>query len=248
LSGHSKWHNIRLKKGKQDAIRARAFTRASKEIIIAVKAGGPDPNTNLALKNAIERAKEVNMPNDNIKRVIEKASGGGEGTQLEEIIYEGYAPGGVALMVKVATDNRNRSSAEIRSLLIKYGGSLGETGCVMWNFEKKALFQIPKESISEEQLLEIALEAGADDLKSGEEFYEITADPTSFARVKEGLAAKNIQIESAEITYIPQNTVSPSPSEAGKIIKLMEQLEELEDVQGVYANFDIPDEVLEKIA
>ena len=248
MSGHSKWNNIKGRKSKQDAIRGRFFTRVSKEIILAVKEGGPDPEANLALKNAINRAKAVNMPNDNIRKVIEKYSGG-EGENFEEIYYEGYGPGGVAVLVKAATDNRNRTSASLRHLFSKYGGNMGETGCVSWMFENKGVITLPESSISEDELLETVLDAGGEDLNASDGIYEIYTDPLSLHLVKEVLDDKGIKTDTANIIMVPKNTVELNDeARATKVLKLMEALEEDDDVQDVFSNFDIPSEMMEKIA
>jgi len=247
MSGHSKWHNIKVRKEKQDGTKAKFFTRVSREIILAVKHGGPDPDNNLTLKNAIERAREVNMPNDNIKKVIEKAAGGGEGTQLEEIYYEGYGSGGVAVMVKAATDNRNRTSSAVRAVFTKYGGNLGEIGCVRWSFKHLGSILVPVSAVGEDRLMEIIMEAGAEDMQISDGFYEIQTAPEIFAQVRDAVVKARIPVDSSEITMIPQNTIRPTNDEAEKLLKMLRFLEELDDVQAVYANFDIPDDVLEKL-
>jgi YebC/PmpR family DNA-binding regulatory protein len=248
MSGHSKWHNIRERKGKMDAQKGATFTKVSKDIIMAVKQGGPDPEVNYSLKMAIQKAKGVNMPSDNIKRCIEKASGGGA-KDMEEIWYEGYGPAGVAVMVKATTDNRNRTTAEVRHNFAKYGGNLGESGCVSFMFDKKGVISVPKGKLTEDDLMEIALEAGADDLKASEDGFEIYTDPTALHSVSKALQAKKIQFNSASITMLPKNVVNISEESAARsVLKLVEMLEELEDVQEVYANFDIPDALIEKVA
>ena len=246
MSGHSKWHNIRIKKSKMDNLKGKLFTRVSKEILMAVKEGGPDPESNFRLKIAVQRARDANMPGDNIKRTIEKASGSGA-EEFEEILYEGYGPAGVAFMLDVATDNRNRTAAEVRRIFTKFGGSLGESGCVAWMFQKKGLLTIEGTSVSEDDLMTIALDAGADDMTPIDDGYEISADPSNFTSVRKAFEEKKIAYESAEITWIPANTVKVEGDDASRTLKLVEELEELEDVQQVYANFDIPDEIMEKI-
>ncbi len=238
MSGHSKWHNIRDKKSRVDNARGKVFTKVSKEIHMAVKEGGTDPDTNFRLKVAIGRAKEVNMPADNIKRTIEKASGAGS-ADYEELLYEGYGPSGVALIIEIATDNRNRTAAEVRNIFSKNGCSLGESGCVAWMFKKKALFIIPAEQANEEALMDIVLVAGADELDLYEDMFEVTCEPSSFSAVKEALDAAGIKTESAEISWIPENTVEITEEDAAKVMKLTDALEDLDDVEEVYSNYEI---------
>ena len=237
MSGHSKWHNIRDKKSKVDSARGQIFTRVSKEMHMAVKEGGGDPDTNFRLKIAIQRAKDVNMPADNIKRTIEKASGAGS-ADYEELLYEGYGPCGVALVIEVATDNRNRTAAEVRNVFGKSGCSLGESGCVSWMFKKKGLFLIPK-GPDEDTLMDLVLTAGADDMESDEEGIEVTCETSSFTEVKEAIDGTKIKCESAEITWIPENTVTISEEDSAKVIKLIDALDALDDVQNVFANFEV---------
>lgn len=246
MSGHSKWHNIKVKKSKMDSLKGKLFTRVSKEILMAVKEGGPDPESNFRLKVAVQRAREVNMPGDNIKRTIEKASGAGA-EAYEEIRYEGYGPGGVAVIIEVATDNRNRTAAEVRRIFTKFGNALGESGCVSWMFEKKGLILISDRSINEDELLALALDLGAEDMKTTEDGYEIYTDPATFAAVRNSLDEKKIPYDSAEISWIPSNTVKVEGDDAGKILRFIDEIEELEDVQQVYANFDISPELMEKL-
>jgi YebC/PmpR family DNA-binding regulatory protein len=246
MSGHSKWHNIKIKKSKMDNIRGAVFTKISKEIHMAVREGGPDPDNNYRLKMAVQKAKDNNMPSDNIKKTIEKAVGG-SAADFEEIIYEGYGPAGVAVMLQAATDNRNRTAAEVRRLFTRNGGSLGESGCVSWMFEKKGLIFVPENTIDEEALLSIVIDAGADDLNSVDEGFEITMEPTSMTEVRKALEEKKVAYESAEITWIPKNNVKVSDEDAGKVLKLVEELEEYDDIQQVYANFDISKEFMEKM-
>ncbi|WP_031516086.1 YebC/PmpR family DNA-binding transcriptional regulator [Desulfofalx alkaliphila] len=242
MAGHSKWSNIKRKKAKVDAQRGKIFTRLSKEIMLAAKLGGGDPAGNIRLKAAIEKAKEANIPNDNIQRAILKGTGQLSSSGMEEIIYEGYGPGGVAVMMNILTDNRNRTAGEIRHLFSKHGGNLGESGCVSWIFERKGLLVIEKESgVNEDELLLTALEAGAEDVKSEEDVYEIFTAPDDFATVLEQLEQQNIDIAEADITMVPQTTVKLEGEDAEKMIKLMELLEELDDVEDVYANFELED-------
>lgn len=246
MSGHSKWHNIRVKKSKMDALKGKLFTRLSREIMMAVKAGGPDPETNFTLRLAIARAREANMPLDSIRKTVERASGGGAAS-YEVISYEGYGPGGVAILVEVATDNRNRSASEIRNLFNKHGGSLGESGCVAWMFDKKGLVTLGPDVMHEDDLLAIALEAGAEDLKKTDDGFEIHCDPASLQDVKQVLEEAGVKYESAEITMVPKNIVEVGRAEAPAVLRLMEALEDHDDVQHAYANFDIPTEVLEQV-
>jgi YebC/PmpR family DNA-binding regulatory protein len=247
MSGHSKWHNIREKKGKVDAQRGKAFTKVSKEILIAAKNGGGDPNNNFALKNAILRAREVNMPMDNIKRVIDKATGGGDGNQFEEITYEGYGPHGVAMMAECTTDNRNRTAADMRHLFTKYGGNMGESGCVGWQFHKKGIIMVSKKAADEDKMMDVALGAGADDLKDSDDNWEVVTPPEAYFAVLEALENAKIKHESAELTMIPDTTVALEKDQARAVLKLMEMLEDHDDVQNVYANFDVSAEVMEEI-
>lgn len=247
MSGHSKWHNIKIRKSKVDSMKAKLFTKVSKEILMAVKEGGPEPETNFRLKVAVQRARDANMPVDNIKRTIEKASGSGA-VEFEEIIYEGYGPYGVAMMLDVATDNRNRTAAEVRRLFTKYGGNLGETGCVAWMFEKRGVIFIKENSAKEDELLSVALDAGALDIENMDDGYEIATEPSKLSAVRAALDENKIKYESCEITWIPQNNVKiENEEEASRLIKLVEDLEELDDVQQVYANFDILQNILENI-
>ena len=247
MSGHSKWHNIRVKKSKVDAQKGKMFTKVSKEIFLAARRGGGDPAANFSLKNAILRAREVNMPADNIKRVIEKATGGGDGANFEEITYEGYGPHGVAIMVDAATDNRNRTAADMRHLFSKYGGNLGESGCVGWMFKKQGIISLALDAIDEERLLELALTAGADDVRQSEEAWEVVTPPEAYFSVLEAMEAAKLRSESSELTMVPDTVVTLGGAEARAVLKLMEMLEDHDDVQNVYANFDIPADVLESL-
>lgn len=247
MSGHSKWKNIKEKKGKMDSQKGKVFTKAAREILLAVKDGGPDPTNNFKLKMAVANAKACNMPSDNIKRTIEKAVGQG-GDSLEEITYEGYGPHGVAIIVEVITDNKNRTAADIRNTFAKYNGSLGETGCVGWMFDKKGIISLDSGQIKEEDLLDIIIEKGADDLKEENEKFEIITDVDNFQDVKNELEERKLNLETAEITLLPKNTVNIDDKEkALLIIKLIDMLEENEDVKDVYANFDIASEIMEEL-
>lgn len=245
MSGHSKWSTIKHKKGKVDALRSKATSKIGREITVAARMGGADPIGNMRLKLALQKAKENNVPKDNIQRAIQKGVGALEGSNYEELVYEGYGPGGAAVIVEVMTDNRNRTAADVRHLFSKYGGNLGESGCVSWMFNKKGLFMINNAAgIDEEELMMLVLEAGADDFKSEGEEFEVTVDPEHFAQVQEALAKNNIKTSVAEITMMPETTVALLGDEASKMMKLMDALEEHDDVQEVYANFDIPEELM----
>jgi YebC/PmpR family DNA-binding regulatory protein len=244
MSGHSKWHSIKHKKGAIDAKRGRMFTKVIKEITIAARIGGGDPEGNPRLRKAILDAKELNMPADNIKRAVQKGTGELEGGQLEELQYEGYGPGGVALIVEVVTDNRNRTVSEIRHVFSKNGGNMGESGSVGWMFNKKGYIAIEKSKSDEETLMNLAIDAGADDFASDESNYEIYTTPANFDKVLDAIKAKGITPETAEVSMIPQNSVKIEGKTAQQMIKLMEAMEEHDDVQHVYANFDIEESEL----
>lgn len=246
MSGHSKWSTIKHKKGKTDAVRGKLFSKVSKEIMSAAKIGGPDPDTNPRLRLAIDKAKQANMPNDNIKRAIAKGAGGGEGAELEQATYEGYGPNGVAVMVDVLTDNKNRSLSEIRTIFTKNSGNIGEVGCVSWMFKRKGLISIEKGKLPENQVVSAAIDAGADDIEMEESMIEIVTDPGKMEEVRGKLSAKKIELASAEVTMVPQNTVKLTGDDAHKVLKLVKALEEHDDVQAVHANFDIPDDIIEE--
>ncbi len=247
MSGHSKWSSIKHKKAAQDAKRGAMFTKVIKELTVAARMGGGDPDMNPRLRTAMLKAKGVNMPQDTLQRAIMKGTGELPGVSYEEMTYEGYGPGGVAMMATALTDNRNRTVAEVRKIFSKNGGNLGEAGCVAWMFQKKGLIVVDKEKIDEDELLAIALEAGAEDVQSGDGIYEVVTAVEDFEPVKQALAAKGIALSTAEISMIPQTTVRLEGNQARQLLKLMEELEEHEDVQNVYGNFDIPDEVLAEV-
>ncbi|MFC1768046.1 YebC/PmpR family DNA-binding transcriptional regulator [Candidatus Margulisiibacteriota bacterium] len=248
MSGHSKWSTIKRKKGKTDAARGKAFTKVVREIAAAVKSGGGgDPSGNPRLRMAIDKAKEINMPNDNIERAIKKASGGGEGTILDEVVYEGYGPNGVAMMVEAITDNKQRTVSEIRNAFSKHGGNLGETGCVSWMFKKKGLISFEKGKVDEEKLMSSAIEAGAEDIKTEESMVVVETLPEKMEGVRDSLKAE-FEVASSEVSMVPQNTVHMEAEDAHKILKLIGALEESDDVQNVHANFDIPDEIMNQEA
>lgn len=247
MSGHSKWHNIRIKKQKVDQVRGKLFSRVSREITVAAKEGGGNPEGNARLRTAVDRAREAGMPNDNIQRAIQRGTGEGGGIALETVTYEGYAPGGVAVLVEAVTDNRNRTASEIRALFTKHNGHLGEIGSVGWMFEKKGEIVVDKAAMSEDDLMLAALEAGAEDLRSTEEGYEVLTTPEEFTRVREALAGRGIKPASADVTMEPRTTVHLEGKEAHQVLRLMEALEDHDDVQHAYANFDIPEEILEQV-
>lgn len=248
MSGHSKWHNIRLRKGKQDLQRGKIFTKLAREIIVAAKEGG-NPDANLALRMAIAKARENSMPADNIKRAIQRGTGEIEGASFEEITYEGYGSAGVAILVPCLTDNRNRTVAELRNIFAKNGGNLGEMGCVAWMFDKKGLVQIAADKSDEESVMMATMDAGAEDIKVEDDVIEVTCPSEALVKVREALEEAGIEFMSAEQTQIPKTTVRIEDlKEAGKILRLMDALEDNDDVQNAYANFDIPDEILQEAA
>ncbi|OGC02026.1 MAG: transcriptional regulator [candidate division NC10 bacterium RIFCSPLOWO2_12_FULL_66_18] len=244
MSGHSKWAGIKHKKAKVDAQRGRVFTKIIREITVAARVGGGDPAGNPRLRTATQAAKAVNMPSDNIERAIKKGTGELEGVSYEEITYEGYGPGGVAVMVEVVTDNKNRTVGEIRKAFSRHGGHLGEAGCVGFLFEKKGYLQVEASKMDEDRLLSIALEAGAEDLQREESLFAVTTAPKDFEKVREAILKSGIQPLSAEITKLPKSTVKLDGKPAEQMLRLMEELEEHDDVQHVYANFDIPEEIM----
>jgi YebC/PmpR family DNA-binding regulatory protein len=247
MSGHSKWAQIKRKKAKTDQQRGKVFSKLVREITTAARAGGGDPKLNLRLKTAVEEAKAVNMPADTLKRAIQKGTGELPGETYEEVLYEGYGPGGVAVMVKVLTDNKNRTAPEIRHAFTRFGGNLGEVGSVGWMFERKGLIQVDASRVDEDELLGLALDAGAADLRRADGTFEVAAAPSDLEGVRRALEARGVPIQSAEVTFVPQSTIRVEGKEAQQVLRLVEGLEELDDVQRVYANFDIPDEVLEAL-
>lgn len=243
MSGHSKWANIKRKKGANDAIRGKITTKIGREITIAVRMGGADPTGNMRLKLALSKAKANNIPKDNINRAIQKGLGATEGSNYEEITYEGYGPGGSAIMLDILTDNRNRTAADVRHLFSRFGGNMGETGCVGWMFKQKAVFVVEKETFDDEdELLNIVLEAGAEDMRAEEDIFEITADPADFEAIEKALGEKGIEAASAEITMVPDNTVKVEGKDAEKLQNLIDALEENDDVQNVYGNYEMDEE------
>jgi YebC/PmpR family DNA-binding regulatory protein len=245
MSGHSKWHSIKHKKAATDAKRGRVFTRLIKEITVAARMGGGDPAGNPRLRTVLAGAKAANMPKDNIEKAIKKGTGELPGVSYEEVAYEGYGPGGVAVYVQALTDNRNRTLPEIRHLFAKYGGNLGESNCVAWMFEKKGYIIVPKGNSGEEALLEVVLEAGGDDVRDDGDNWEILTPPEVLEQVRDALASKSIAFISAEASMVPKTTVKIEGKKAQQLLNMMEGLEEQEDVQNVWANFDIDDEAID---
>jgi len=245
MSGHSKWHSIKHKKAATDAKRGRLFTRLIKEITVAARMGGGDPTGNPRLRTALATAKGANMPKDNIDKAIKKGTGELPGVHYEEVAYEGYGPGGVALFVQAVTDNRNRTLPEIRHLFAKYGGNLGESNCVAWMFEKKGYIVVPKENSNEEALLEVVLESGGDDVRDDGDNWEVLTAPEMFDQVRDALAAKSIAFTTAETSMLPKTTVKLEGKKAQQLLNMMDGLEEQEDVQNVWANFDIDDAAID---
>ncbi|MDD5132436.1 MAG: YebC/PmpR family DNA-binding transcriptional regulator, partial [bacterium] len=248
-SGHSKWASIKHKKAATDAKKGKVFTRIIRELTMAAKAGGGDPNGNASLRKAIEDAKGANMPQDNIKKAIQRGTGELPGVVYEECTYEGYGPGGVAIIVETTTENKNRTSNEIRKIFSQHGGNMGEGGCVGWMFKKKGLIEVSKKDYKEEELMDIALEAGASDIASDdEEIYEITTDPAVFAEVKKNLDDKKVKYTFAEVTLIPQTYIKLSGREAEQMMALVDGMEEHDDVKTVHSNVDISKEEMERIS
>jgi YebC/PmpR family DNA-binding regulatory protein len=250
VSGHSKWHSIRHKKGAVDAKRGKLFSKLTRAIIVAAREGGPDPENNLALQNAIEKARENSMPKDNIERAIVRGAGtGADAEAYEQVSYEGYGPNGVAVLVEALTDNRNRTAADVRNIFAKNDGNLGTSGAVAWLFERKGILIVPVDSADEDELTMAAADAGAEDVVREESSFQVTCAPEDLASVRQALEQAGIQIDSGELTMLPKTTVRiEDESSARKLVRLMEALEENDDVQDVYANFDIPEGVLEAVA
>jgi YebC/PmpR family DNA-binding regulatory protein len=249
VAGHSKWAQIKHKKARTDVKRGKVYSKIVKEIAVAARMGGGDPGANPRLRLAIEKAKEVNMPQDNISRAIMKGTGELPGTSYEEVSYEGYGPGGVAVLIEALTDNRNRTVSEIRHLMSKNGGSMGESGCVAWIFDKRGYILVDKRKAEEEKLMAVALDAGAIDMKNepGEDSYEIITEPENLSEAQAALEASNIPVALAEVTMLPKNYVELDAKTAEQMARLMEALEDHDDVQNVYANFDIPEEVAKEV-
>ncbi len=249
MAGHNKWSSIKHKKAAVDAKRGKIFTRYIREITVAARTGGEDPDANPRLRSAITAAKGVNMPKDNIERAIARGVGGGEGSNIDEIRYEGYGQGGVAIIVDCMTDNRNRTVSDVRSAFTKGGGNLGESGCVSWMFHQKGQFIFDREANDEENIMEIAMEAGAEDIRDNPDAgcIEVTTEPVDFSAVQDAFEAAGLKPQVAEVTWIPENTIAVEGETAEKLLALIERLEELDDVQNVYANYDISAEEMARI-
>lgn len=249
MAGHSKWHNIRVRKTKQDALKGKLFSKLTRELIVAARLGGGDAETNPRLRQAIERAKDAGMPQESIERAIKRGTGelsGGE--QLVEVVYEGYGPGGVAILVEAVTDNRNRTTSELRKLFEKHGGTLGEPGCVSWLFERKALVTVSQDSADEDKVMQCALEAGADDMTPKDDSFEIIADPKQLQAIKNALESCSIPYTLATVTYIPKQVVHVDGNEARRLLRLLQELEDHDDVQNVSANFEMPTHIMEEFS
>jgi len=246
MAGHSKWKNIRLKKGRVDAQKGKIFTKLSRDILMACRqGGGPDPEANYRLKDAIVRAREASMPRENIERAIEKARGGGEGAELDEVVYEGYGPANIAIMVEAATNNRNRTAAEVRLIFSKNSGNFGETGSVGWLFDRKGQITGPSAGLNEDTLMEQAIEAGADDLEMDDENFIITCDPTLLHEVRTALVNAKVPVKNSELTMIAKTSIEVSAADAPAVLKFMDLLEEHDDVTNVYTNFELSTEAIE---
>ncbi|HEY3185536.1 MAG TPA: YebC/PmpR family DNA-binding transcriptional regulator [Gaiellaceae bacterium] len=250
MSGHSKWSSIKHKKGQADARRGKLFSKLSRAIIVAAREGGPDPAGNLALQNAIEKARSYSMPKDNIDRAIAKGTGEGQdGSNFETVVYEGYGPEGVAVIVEALTDNRNRTASDVRHAFTKAGGSLGATGAVAWQFERRGVVVVPAEGVDEEELFLAAADAGAEDLERDGDVFQVTSAPDALAAVRQAIEAAGFTIDSAELMMVPKVTVAvEDESKAKQVMRLIDTLEDNDDVQEVFANFDIPEQVLEAVA
>jgi len=248
VSGHSKWHNIKIRKQKVDLVRGKLFSKLAREIAVAAREGGGDPAGNARLRTAIERAREAGMPNDNVQRALQRGTGGAEGATYETIIYEGYGPGGVAILVEVLTDNRNRAASDVRSTFSKHGGALGTAGSVAYLFDRQGLLTVERSAVKEDDLLLVALDAGADDVRSTPETFEIVTSVEAFYRVKQALVAAGVAVQAADITMVPRTTVRVEGKDAKHVLALMDALEDQDDVQRAYANFDIPDEILQQVS
>ena len=247
MAGHSHWANIAHKKGAADKKRGKLFGKLSRAIIVAAHNGGADPTMNLPLRYAIDKARKASMPKDNIERAIRKGCGEGSAEHYEEVVYEGYGPDGVAVLCEILTENRNRTAGEIRKIFEVNGGNLGSTNCVAWMFERKGLFVVPAANVDEERLFDVALEAGADDVQTSGENFEVTCPPTSFQQVSEALEAAQIPTAVSEISRLPSNTVDLDAAGSRKVLRLVEALEDQDDVQNVTANYNIPDDILEEV-
>ena len=248
MSGHSKWATIKRKKGAADAKRGQLFSKLSRAIIVAAKEGGGDPESNAALAGAIQKARDNSMPKDNIERAIQRGAGGAEGDAYESMVYEGYAAGGVAVICTILTDNRNRTASDLRFIFTKNGGSLGTPGSVAWQFDRKGVVLVDREGVDEDELMEVVLAGGAEDVAEDGSQWQITTEPADFMALRTALEESGIGYVSSELTMVPKTTVQPSEKEARQILRMIDQLEDNDDVQDVYANFDISEEVLEAVA
>ena len=247
MSGHSKWATIKRKKGAADAKRGQLFSKLSRAIIVAAKEGGGDPESNAALAGAIQKARDNSMPKDNIERAIQRGAGGAEGDAYESMIYEGYAAGGVAVICTILTDNRNRTASDLRFIFTKNGGSLGTPGSVAWQFDRKGVVLVDREGVDEDELMEVALAGGAEDVAEDGSQWQITTEPADFMSLRTALEEAGIGYVSSELTMVPKTTVQPSEKEARQILRMIDQLEDNDDVQDVYSNFDMSDELLESV-
>ncbi|UCF88131.1 MAG: YebC/PmpR family DNA-binding transcriptional regulator [bacterium] len=247
MAGHSKWANIKRRKGAQDAVRGKIFTKLNREIMVSAKIGGGDPDTNPRLRLAVNKARSANMPMQNIERAIKKGTGDLEGVNYEEVTYEGYGPAGVAVLVETLTDNRNRTVSDVRHAFTRYNGNLGEAGCVSWIFQMSSYFVFSQEDTDGDKLVEVSLEAGADDINEEGTDYEVIGPPENFENLKNAFLETGLEFQVGEVTMIPQNLIKLNDQQAEQTLKLVEALEDSDDVQKVYANFDIPDDVMEKI-
>ena len=248
MSGHNKWANIKHRKAAQDSKRSAEFTKVIRELTVAARSGGGDPNMNARLRTAMDKARQVNMPKDTVERAIKRGTGELEGVNYEEIMYEGYAPAGVAMYISTLTDNKNRTTADIRHILSKYGGNLAESGSVAWQFERKGIIAVKKEAVSDgDEFMMVAIDAGADDIKEDDEGYEIVSAPENLLKVVDSLKNAGYEVDSYEHTFIPKTTVHVTGRDAEKVLQVVGLIEDLDDVQEVYANFDIDDKELEEI-
>ncbi|UCD28440.1 MAG: YebC/PmpR family DNA-binding transcriptional regulator [Planctomycetota bacterium] len=244
MAGHSHWARIKRKKGATDARRGRLWSKLARAVIVAARIGGGDPEQNLSLRYAIDKAKQANMPKDTIENAIKKGTGEAGGGNFETLYYEGYGPGGVAMLCEALTDNRNRTAPEVKKIFERHGGNTGASGCVQWMFSSKGQITVAVSAADEDQIAEIALEAGADDYQQSDDVWEITCEPSAFEPIREALAEADIETQSAELSMVPASTITVSPEDGRKILKLVEELEDHDDIQNVYSNFDIPDEVM----
>lgn len=247
MAGHSKWANIKHRKAAQDAKKGKAFTKVAKELTVAAKLGGADPEMNPRLRVALDKAKSANLPKDNVERAIKKGTGEGNDSVFEDMVYEGYGPGGVAILVKALTDNKNRTVAEVRSTMSKKGGSMGEPGCVAWIFENKGLIEINKDGVDEEELMELALEAGAEDVADEGDVFQVVTDPSDYFTVKGEIEGKGIEMSFSEVSMKPKNTIPLSGEDLKKLFNLTEALEDLDDVQEVFSNFEADENAMAEL-